>query len=134
MEMEKQPKKATGWAGWVYFAGILMMVAGIFQAITGLVGIFDETFYLVGEESLLIFDYMTWGWIHLVFGIILFFSAFSIMKGGAWGRAFGIVLASFSAIGNFTFIQAYPWWSLIVIAMDFVIIYALAAHGDEAQS
>lgn len=130
---QKQSQKVTGWVGWVYFAGLLMMLAGVFQAIAGLVGIFNDAFYLVGEDSLLVFDYMTWGWIHLIFGIVLFISALSVMKGGVWGRTVGIILALFSAIANFAFIQAYPWWSLIIIALDFVVIYALAAHGNEAR-
>lgn len=132
-ENKNNQKKVTGWVGWVYFAGLLMMLAGVFQAITGLVGIFDSSFFLVGENSLLVFDYMTWGWIHLIFGMLLFFSALSVMKGGLMGQIVGIFLAIFSAVANFAFIQAYPWWSLIIIAFDFVIIYALAAHGDEAK-
>lgn len=123
----------TGWVGWVYFAGLLMILAGTFQVIAGLVALFKDTVFLVAPENLLVFDYSQWGWVHLAIGLVLFFSAFSVFSGGTWGRVFGSLLAGLSAIANFAFITAYPLWSIVVITLDVLIIYALMVHGREVR-
>lgn len=124
-------KDITGWAGWAGFAGILMLLVGAFQAILGLVALLNDTFYVVGKEGLLVFDYTTWGWAHLLFGLFLFLAGMSVLKGHAFGRVIGIILAFLSAVANLAFIPAYPIWSVIVIAIDVLVIYGLAVHGNE---
>lgn len=123
----------TGWAGWVYFAGFMMMLAGIFQSIAGLVAIFRDNVFVVSGSGLLVFNYAEWGWVHLIVGILLFIAAFSVFGGGAFGRVVGSLLAGLSAIANFTFFFAYPLWSIIVITIDILIIYALLVHGGELK-
>jgi hypothetical protein len=124
----------TAWLGWVFFAGILMIMLGFFQAIAGLVAIFDDTFYLVTKSGLVVsVDYTVWGWVHLIIGVVAFLAGYAVMSGKTWGRTIGIILAVVSAIVNMAFIGAYPWWSIIIITMDVLIIYALAVHGREAQ-
>lgn len=127
------PEGMSGWAGWVYFAGIMMMLAGIFQFIAGLVAIYRNEVFVVGANSLLVFDYSQWGWIHLIIGVLLFLAAFSVFAGGAFGRALGSMLAGLSAIANFAFFTAYPLWTIIVITIDILIIYALLVHGNELK-
>ena len=118
----------------MYFAGILMIMLGFFQAIAGLVAIFDDTFYLVTKSGLGVsVDYTVWGWVHLIIGVVAFLAGYAVMSGKTWGRTIGILLAVVSAIVNMAFIGAYPWWSIIIITMDVLIIYALAVHGREAQ-
>lgn len=124
----------TGWAGWVYFAGFMMMLAGIFQSIAGLVAIFKDEVFVVGAGSLLVLDYSQWGWVHLLIGVLLFLAAFSVFAGGAFGRGLGAVLAALSAIANFTFFTAYPLWTIILISVDILIIYALLVHGGELRN
>jgi hypothetical protein len=129
------PEARTGWLGWVYFAGIMMIMLGFFQAIDGLVAIFDDTFYLVTEGGLIVsLDYTVWGWVHLIIGLVAFVAGYAVMTGKTWGRATGIILAVLSALVNMAFIGAYPFWSIIIITMDVIIIYALAVHGQEAKS
>lgn len=125
--------KPTGWVGWIYFAGMLMLLVGLFQAIAGLVALFKEDIYLVTANNLLWFDYSEWGWIHLIWGVILFFSSFSLMAGHAWGRILGVVLVTISALANFAFLPAYPVWSTIVIVIDILIIFAIMVHGREVR-
>jgi hypothetical protein len=131
--MAQTQHQATGWVGWIYFAGIMMMLAGIFQAIAGLVALFQDEIYYVGVNNLLVFDYTGWGWTHLIIGLVLFFSSLSVMAGGMWGRVLGVFLAGLSAIANFGFLAAYPIWSTIIIVVDVFIIYALIVHGHEAK-
>jgi|SRR5215207_5733014 len=124
----------TAWLGWVYFAGIMMIMLGSFQAIEGLVALFDDEFYLVGKRGLVVsVDYTVWGWVHLILGIVAFFAGFAVMRGQVWGRTIGIILAVVSAIANMAFVAAYPVWSLIIITVDVLVIYALAVHGGEAK-
>lgn len=125
--------QTSGWLGWVYFAGFMMMLAGIFHAIAGLVAIFKNEVFVVGGGSLLVLDFTGWGWLHLILGIVLFLAAFSVFAGGTFGRLIGAMLAGASAIANFAFFTAYPLWTIIIITIDILIIYALLVHGREAR-
>ena len=131
--MAKQSNDVTGWVGWVFFAGVLMIMSGFFQAIMGLVALFKDTVYVTTNAGLVAFDYTTWGWIHLIAGLVLVAAGYSAMQGNMFGRVVGVVVAALSAIANMALLPAYPFWSLIVIAMDVFIIYALTVHGRELQ-
>ena len=118
----------------MYFAGIIMLMVGPFQAIVGLVAMFDDTFYLVTEGGLVIsVDYTVWGLVHLLIGLTVLAAGWAVLNGKTWGRTIGIILAVLSALANMVFIGAYPWWSIIIIVLDVIVIYALAVHGREAQ-
>ncbi len=125
--------EVSGWVGWQYFAASLMMLAGVFQAIAGLVALFKDQVFLVTQSNLVLLDYTQWGWVHLCLGFILFLTSLSLFAGNLWGRTVGIIMAALSAIANFAFLDAYPWWSLTVIILDVLIIYAIAVHGGEVQ-
>ena len=117
------------WSGWISFAGIMMILLGGFQLIEGLVALFSPTYYLVGAEGLVVAaSYGTWGWVHLLLGILILAAGFGVMAGQVWARVVGIVLAVLSALVNMAFIGAYPMWSIIVIAVDVAVIYALATN------
>jgi hypothetical protein len=129
------PVTGTGWLAWVYFAGLIMIVLGFFQGVTGLVAVFDDGYYLVADGGLVVsVDYTAWGVLHLIIGIVAFAAGYAVMKGRTWGRTIGIILAVASAVVNMVFIAAYPLWSILIIALDVVIIYALAVHGREARA
>jgi hypothetical protein len=120
------------WAvGFILFAGIMMVMAGFFQAFSGLVALFQNEFYVATRNYLFQFDATSWGWIHLLLGIVVAAAGFAVMAGRTWGRVVGITLAMLSALANFAFIPYYPFWALTVIALDIFVIWALAAHGGE---
>jgi hypothetical protein len=122
----------TGWTGWVVFASFMMILVGSFQAIQGLVALFDDGFYLVGESGLVVdVDYNVWGIVHLLLGVLLMISAAGVLTGNIAARTVGVVFAGLSALTNMAFIGAYPVWSLIVITLDVLVIYALIVHGRE---
>ena len=123
-----------GAAGLIVFAGILMMMIGVFHAIAGLVALIQDSFYVATPNYLLEFDVTTWGWIHLIAGIVVAFAGFGVMRGQTWARVVGITVAVLSAIANFGFIPYYPVWSLLIIALDVFVIWALAVHGREMAS
>lgn len=123
----------SGWVGWVYFAGILMIILGVFQAIAGFTALLSPDYYVAGERALVTFSYTTWGWIHLLLGAIVASAGVAVINGSTWGRVVGVVLATLSAIANFMFIGAYPIWALIAITVDVLIIYALTVHGGDVK-
>jgi len=125
----------SGWTGWVVFAGVMLILLGAFQAIEGLVAVFDRGFYLVGSEGLIVnVDYTVWGWVHLILGMVAVAAGIGLTKGNTAARMLGVVLAVISAILNLAFLAAYPIWSTIVIAVDIIVIYAIVVHGRELQA
>jgi hypothetical protein len=127
--------EVTGWIGWIIFAGTMMMLVGTFHVIQGLVALFNDTYYLVGQSGLVVqVDYSAWGWVHLISGVVVFAAGLALYSGKMWARTVGVIIASISAILNFVFIAAFPVWSLTIIALDVFVIYALTAHGGEMKS
>jgi hypothetical protein len=129
-----ETSEVTGWVGMIVFAGTVMLLIGTFHVIQGLVALFDDGYYVVGSNGLVVsVDYTQWGWVHLIAGIVVFAAGLGLFTGRTWARALGIILATLSAILNFAFIAAYPLWSMTVIALDIFVIYALTAHGSEMK-
>jgi len=125
----------TAWTGWVVFAAFMMIMVGCFQAIEGLVALFDDGWYRVTENGLLVdVDYTAWGWTHLLLGALLVIAGVGVLAGNTVARAVAIVLAGLSALVNLAFIEAYPIWAVIVITVDVLVIYALVVHGREMRS
>jgi len=126
---------ATGWAGWVVFGGVMLIMVGLFQVVQGLVALFDDGFYLVRTDGLVVnVNYNTWGWIHLAIGVIAALTGLGLLAGNIVARVMGVVIAVLSALVNLAFISAYPVWSTIVIALDVIVIYAIIVHGRELKS
>ena len=129
------PPQPTGWTGWVLFGAMMMILLGAFQAIAGLVALFKDGFYLVGPNGLLVnVDYTTWGLVHLIVGAVALAAGFGLFTGATWARVLGITVALVSAVVNFAFIAAFPIWAMIMMAIDVLVIYAIAAHGKEMQT
>lgn len=125
--------ETTAWTGWVVFASFMMGIAGIFHMILGLAALFKDGVFLVSSDKLIVMSYDQWGWTHLILGAVVFLAAFSLAAGRLWGRIVGVTLAFLSAIANFVFLQAYPLWSLLIIAADVLIIYSIVMHGSELR-
>ena len=115
--------------GFAFFAATMMIMVGVFQAIQGLVALFNDTFYLVGEKWTFQFDVSTWGWIHLLFGALLIVAGIFLLRGATWARWTAVVLAGLSAVVNFMWLPYYPLWGVLVIALNVAIIWALTTHG-----
>jgi hypothetical protein len=125
----------TGWVGWIYFASVLMMLSGGLQIIAGLTGIFNGNYYVATQTGdLLVFNYATWGWVHLLFGIGILAAAIGIMAGSVWARVVAIMLVVLAALEHIVFLSAYPLWAIILLIIDGLVIYALTMHGDELNS
>ena len=122
----------SGWAvGFTAFAAIMMALMGFFQASMGIVAIFNQDFYVTTPNYVFAFDAGTWGWIHLILGVLVLAAGLSLLAGATWARAVGVVLAAFSAIEAFVFIPYQPFWSIIVIAVCVMVIWALTTQTDD---
>lgn len=129
MTMETE---TSGWAvGWTFFAAAMMMVIGVYHGIAGLVGIFENELYVRAGEYILELDATTWGWTHLVLGIVVFLAGLGLLSGATWARIVGVILAILSMIANFAFLPWYPLWAAVMIAVNTFVIWALTVHGDD---
>ena len=127
-------QEATGWAvGFILFAAIMMIMAGVFQALAGLVAIFENEFYVPTRNYLFQFDATTWGWIHLLVGLLVAFAGWGLLSGRTWARVVGITVALVSATANFLFIPYYPFWALLLVALNIFVIWAVTAHGGDMR-
>ena len=120
--------------GVAVFAGVIMIVAGAFQAVEGLAGIVNDEYLVVLPNYFLAFDLTLWGWLHLLVGLALVAIGIFLIRGQTWARVAGMILAGISALLNFVWLPHSPWWSLLVIAIDILIIWALANYHRESAS
>ena len=128
-ETSREPT-VSGWVvGGITFAGTMLILIGMFQAIDGLVAIFNDDFFLVTQNYTFDLDVTAWGWIHLLLGIAMMIAGWSIFSGKTWAAVVALTLAMLSALANFFFIPYYPLWSLVMIALDCWVIWALTRPG-----
>ncbi|GGN77371.1 membrane protein [Actinoplanes lobatus] len=127
-------RQPTGWVGMVVFAGVMMLMLGSFQAIEGIVALFREDFFLTTSNGLVVpVNFSTYGWTHIVIGLIAVGTGLGLLAGQMWARVVGVIIAGLSALANLAFLPAYPVWCSIVIALDVLVIYALTVHGREVK-
>jgi hypothetical protein len=134
-DMSDLATESTGWTGWVIFAAVMMLLVGTMQVIEALTALFRHSYYAVNNNDLLLrWNYTAWGWVHLIIGGLLICAGFALFSGRMWARVLGVTMAGLSALANLVFIAAYPWWSVTVIAIDVLVIYAITAHGRELRA
>lgn len=120
--------------GWALFAVMMLILAGVFQIINGLIALFRSGTYLVGRSGLVVdVDYTTWGWVHLGLGLLAMVAGLGLVRGHLWARILGVTLAALSAIAYMAFIPAFPALCIVVIALDILVIYAVTVHGSELK-
>ena len=125
----------TGWVGWVVFGACMMVMLGTFHAIAGLVALFNETYFVAPSADLVVsVSYDTWGWAHLLGGLVVLAVGVGLFTGATWARVLGVAVAMLSAIVNLVFLAAYPVWSIMMITLAVLVIYAITAHGAEIKN
>lgn len=121
---------ATG-AGWKFFAGVMILIVGALNILDGLIAITQtnalrrQTFGVLPVTN----NLKTWGWVELIFGIIIVLAAFGIFSGATWARVVGITVAGLNLFFQVAYLNHYPFWSFTLIVINILVIYGLAAHG-----
>jgi len=129
---ERQP---SYWAaGWSAFAGIMLIMLGLFHAIAGLAEVIDPDAYIVSEDYVFKLSSDAWGWIHLLGGIIVFFAGFAIFRGAVWGRTGGVIIALVSGFAAFAWLPYAPGSAIVIIAIEIAVIWALTSHGRDVTA
>ncbi|QBJ95372.1 hypothetical protein ERC79_04935 [Rhodococcus sp. ABRD24] len=118
-------------AGASIAAAIVLMTVGVLQIIQGISALAKDDVFVVGPEYVYQFDLTTWGWIHLVIGIVVILIGLGLLTGATWARVAAIIIAALSIIANFLWIPWYPLWSILIIALDIVVIWAVTTWDAE---
>ena len=132
-EMSRQRRESPWASGLTVFAAALLVIGGVWHVCAGIAALVHDEVYLSTPEYVYSFDLTGWGWIQLLLGILAAVAGFAVLRGLMWARIVGVILAALSLLANVAFLAAYPLWSLIMIAMDIVIIMALTVHGSEIK-
>jgi hypothetical protein len=123
------------WTEWVGFAGLMMVLIGILNVIQGLIAIIRDNYYVLTAEQIIVFDLTTWGWIMLIWGVIVGFAGYALATGAGWARWFTIVVASLNIILQLGFVGSgqYPLWALTVLALNVLVLYALTVRWRDVE-
>ena len=127
---ESTQAEVSGWAsGAATFASVTLMLIGTFQVINGLTALFNDEFFITGERYTFKLDITVWGWVHLLLGVVAVLAGVCLLMGQMWARVVAVIVAFLSALGNVSFIQAQPVLSVLMVALDIIIIWAVVVHG-----
>ena len=134
MSTDQYPEDSA-WTGWVIFAGFVLIVVGCINAIQGLVAILKHTVYVLPSSQLTVTtNYKTWGWALLIWGIIMALAGAGLFSAKGWARWFAIFVVFINLIGQFAWFPAFPLWSMVAIALDIFVLFALTVRWSEARS
>ncbi|WP_416062428.1 hypothetical protein [Rhodococcus indonesiensis] len=121
-------------AGTSIGAAIILTTIGILQIFQGIAAVAEDELFVVGIEYTYKFDFTTWGWIHIVLGAVIALVGLALFTGATWARVAAIVLAALSILANFMWLPYYPWWSILIIALDVVVIWAVSTWNPRRDS
>ena len=113
-------------AGTSIGAAIILATVGIVQIFQGIAAVAEDEVFVRGVQYTFKFDFTTWGWIHIGLGVVMLVAGLALMSGATWARVTAIIIAALSIIANFLWLPYYPWWSILIIALDAVVIWAIS--------
>jgi len=120
--------------GLITAAAVVLILAGVMHAMQGVVGLATNELYVVTQRWLFQFDVTTWGWVHIVIGLIGAGTGVGLLYGASWARIVGVVVAAVSVIANFLWLPYYPLWAVIIIAFDLFVIWALIVAWQDIKN
>jgi hypothetical protein len=123
-----QPESETWASGIARFGAVIMILVGAYQAATGVVALVGDEFFVTTRKYVFQLDTTTWGWVHIAIGALIVLAGCGVLASQTWGVVVGVVFCVLSAVTNFAFIPYYPVWSLLVIALDVLVIWALLSY------
>ena len=129
-----QTEERTGWTGWIYFAGTMLLIGGTLSIIYGFVALFNDNWVVFGNTNAVFLDLTGWGWLHVIIGALVVLAGFGLFTGNILARTLGVIVAAVSMIANFLWLPVYPFWAIIIIVIDALVIWALIVHGGELRA
>ena len=119
-------------AGWIVFAAIVMLIVGTLDFFEGLIAIVRDNYYTYAAGQIIVFDTTTWGWLTLLWGIVLVLGGLALWSGAGWARWLAVALAAVNIFGQLGWLgsSAYPLWTLVIISLNVIVIYALTARWE----
>ncbi|MDF2753523.1 MAG: integral rane protein [Gaiellaceae bacterium] len=123
-------------AGWIGFAGILLVIVGSIDFFQGLIALFEDEYFVVTASGFLVVDLTSWGWIMLIWGVLLILAGLGLASGQGWARWLAIVVVGLNFLVQLGFLgnSQYPLWSLTVMALNVIVLYALTARWSESAA
>ncbi|MEU5840652.1 hypothetical protein [Rhodococcus sp. NPDC047139] len=118
-------------AGTSIAAGIVLATVGLVQLFQGIAAVAEDEVFVRGVEYTFKFDFTTWGWIHIALGVVMIIVGIALVTGATWARVTAVVLAALSIVANFLWLPYYPWWAILIIALDVVVIWAVSAWNPK---
>jgi predicted membrane metal-binding protein len=125
--------KVTGWVGWIWFAGLMLVMLGAFNIIQGFAAILTDDVFLPTEEGGVLLDVTGWGWANLIIGLLLLLAGLGLFSGATWARILAVIMVMLNAVAQLASLNYHPAWGIVIIALDVVVIWALIVHGEETQ-
>ncbi len=123
-------REPAGVSGWIVFAGVIMLIMGFLDAMWGLAAIINNEVITVGGHGVVVWDITAWGWGHLILGTLVACTGLGLLAGQTWARVLGIFFVSLDLLVQFGTFTLFPLWSIMIIAIDIVILYQLTARWD----
>jgi uncharacterized membrane protein (DUF2068 family) len=126
--------RSTFWSGWVGFAGLLMVILGVLDIIQGIAAVVDEKYYTLTNSGVIIFDLRKWGWIMIVWGVLLAAAGFGLLAKKAWARWLTIVGATLNIVGQVSFLALYPGWVIVTVGLNAMVLYAITVQWRDVEA
>jgi hypothetical protein len=135
-DREVQVASPRAWSGWIGFASLMMMIIGAIDFFQGLIAVIRKEYYAFTPQGLIIFNVTTWGWLAIILGIILFLVGLGLAGGAGWARWVAIILIAVNLLGTLGWLgnSDTPVWSLTLIALQIIVLYALTARWRDAEA
>lgn len=127
------PTEATGWTGWIAFAAFVMMLSGTLSAIQGFLAVINHNWSMWNNDGVPYGSTYAWGWWTLLVGVIVFAIGAALRRGSMFARTVAVFVAAGSLISQFISLNLAPLWSLTVIIIDVLVIWAVIVHGKEMK-
>ena len=125
--------RVTGWVGWIWFAGLMLIMLGAFNIIQGFAAVFTDDVFIPTEAGAIVLDVTGWGWVHLIVGLLALLAGYGLFSGATWARVFAVIVVMINAIAQLASLNFHPVWSIIVITLDVLVIWAVIVHGAETR-
>ena len=133
--MATSEQMSERWSGWISFTGLMIIIVGGLDFFEGLIAVIRGEYYAVTASQIVVVDLSTWGWVMMIWGVILLLAGFGVLSGATWARWFSIVVLSLNVIAQLGFVGSaqYPLWALTVLVLTIVALYALIVRWNDAM-